>query len=203
MKTGSLSGQRGGCNSAPALAHELTTLELSPNDPEDNTSVRIGDKPASRHKRGTQSASRFRFLLLGCISLPACSTRCRIWRSHQRQTPGGWLFFNCLYLPHWDLDFIRRVLWKKFPIGWRRGQRVGSKLCSLCRRVDDHKQVLRNGRFSAFIFDTARKAFGVVQREGRGGRAHYAVAGGTSAISAEHPRFGAVGGTKRTMGVAL
>ena len=59
-----------GHNSPPALAHELTTLELSPNDYEDDTSVRIGDRPASRHRCSTRRASPFRFLLLGCISLP-------------------------------------------------------------------------------------------------------------------------------------
>ena len=41
-----------GCKSPPALAHELTTLELSRNDSEDDASVRIGDRPASRHRQG-------------------------------------------------------------------------------------------------------------------------------------------------------
>ena len=63
--------------------------------------------------------------------------------------------------------------------------------------------MLQHCRFSAFIFDTVGKAFGVVQREGGGGRGQQAVAGGTSVVSAEHPRFGAVGGTKGTMGAAL
>ena len=59
-----------GRNSPLALAHELTTLESSLDDSEDDTSVRIGDRPASRHRRGTRSVSPFRFLLMECISLP-------------------------------------------------------------------------------------------------------------------------------------
>ena len=76
-----------------------------------------------------------------------------------QQTPGVWQFFNRLYLPQWDLDFIRRVLWKKLPIGGRMGHHVGSKLCPLCHRLEDHEHMLRNCR-SAFIFDTVRKAQG-------------------------------------------
>ena len=77
-----------------------------------------------------------------------------------------WQFFTCLYLPQWDLDFIRRVLWEKLPIGGRMGHHMGSKLCPLCHRLEDHEHVLRHCRFLAFIFDTVRKAFGLVQREG-------------------------------------
>ena len=62
------------------------------------------------------------------------------------------------------------------------GHRVGSKLCPLCHRLEDHEHVLRHCRFSGFIFDTVRKAFGVVQREGGGGgRAQQVVPRGTSA----------------------
>ena len=85
-----------------------------------------------------------------------------------RQTPNMWQFFNRLYLPQWDLDFIWRVLWKNLPIGGRMGHRVGSKLCPLCHRLEDHEHVLWHYRFSPFIFDTVCKAFGVVQREGGG-----------------------------------
>ena len=56
-----------GCNSPPPV--ELTTVELSPDDSEGDTSVRIGDRPASHHRRGTRSASPFRFLLLGCTPM--------------------------------------------------------------------------------------------------------------------------------------
>ena len=46
------------------------------------------------------------------------------------------------------------------------GRRVGSKLCPLCRKHEDHEHVLRHCRFSALCFDTVRNAFGLVQREG-------------------------------------
>ena len=46
------------------------------------------------------------------------------------------------------------------------GHRVGSKLCPLCHELKDHEHVLRHCRFSAFRFDTDRKAFGMVQWEG-------------------------------------
>ena len=46
------------------------------------------------------------------------------------------------------------------------GHWVGSKLCPLCHRLEDHEHVLRPCRCSAFIFDIVRKAFGLVQREG-------------------------------------
>ena len=48
------------------------------------------------------------------------------------------------------------------------GHRVGSKLCPLCHKHEDHEHVLWHCFFSAFSFDTVRKAFGVVQREGGG-----------------------------------
>ena len=66
MKTRSPSGHGGGggCNSPPALAHELTALELSPDDSKDDTSVRIGDKPASRHRATRGRCPLFIFLLL-------------------------------------------------------------------------------------------------------------------------------------------
>ena len=51
--------------------------------------------------------------------------------------------------------------------GWM-GHPVGSKLCPLCHKLEDHEHVLRHCRFSAFIFDTMQNAFGVVQREGGG-----------------------------------
>ena len=46
------------------------------------------------------------------------------------------------------------------------GHRVGSKLCTLYQRLEDHEHVLRHCRLSPFILDTARKAFGLAQREG-------------------------------------
>jgi hypothetical protein len=33
-------------------------------------------------------------------------------------------------------------------------------------RLEDHRHVLKNCYFSGFMFDTVRKAFGLVQREG-------------------------------------
>ena len=47
-----------------------------------------------------------------------------------------WRAFGRLYLPKWDLDFIRRVLWKKLYFGGRMGHRVGSNLCSLCHKLE-------------------------------------------------------------------
>ena len=55
---------------------------------------------------------------------------------------------------------------EKIPSGGRMGHRVVSKLCPLCHWLEDHEHMLQHCRFSAFIFDTVRKAFGVVQREG-------------------------------------
>ena len=83
-----------------------------------------------------------------------------------RQPSKVWKHFGRLHLPKWDLDFMRRVLWKKLPISGRMGHRVGNKLCLLCHRLGDHEHVLRHCCFSAFMFDTTRKAFGRVQREG-------------------------------------
>ena len=76
-----------------------------------------------------------------------------------------WRAFGRLYLPKWDLDFIRRALWKTLPIGGRMGHRVGSKLRPLCHKLEDHEHVLWHCRFSPFIFDTVRKAFGVVRQD--------------------------------------
>ena len=42
-----------------------------------------------------------------------------------RHTPDVWQLFNCLYLPQWDLDFIRRVLWKKITHGGAHGPPCG------------------------------------------------------------------------------
>ena len=44
-----------------------------------------------------------------------------------RQPSEVWRHFNRLFLPQWDLDFMRPVLWKKLPIGGRMGHQVGSK----------------------------------------------------------------------------
>ena len=70
---------------------------------------------------------------------------------HPWQSPEVWRQFGRLFLPKWDLDFMRRVLWKKLPMGGCMGHRVGSKLCSLCNRLDDHEHVLWHCRFSAFM----------------------------------------------------
>ena len=43
------------------------------------------------------------------------------------------------------------------------GHWVGSKLCLPCHKLEDHEHVFRH-----FVFDTTRKAFGSVQREGGG-----------------------------------
>ena len=38
-----------------------------------------------------------------------------------RQPAEVWRLFGRLCLPAWDMDFMRRVLWKKLPIGdWMR-----------------------------------------------------------------------------------
>ena len=83
-----------------------------------------------------------------------------------QQDAAVWPRFCKLFLLAWDRDFIRRVLWKKLRIGSRMGQRVGSALCPLCSRLEDHTHVLCHCRFSAFVLDTVRKAFGLVQSEG-------------------------------------
>ena len=46
------------------------------------------------------------------------------------------------------------------------GHRVGSALCPLCHKLEDHPHVLRHCRFSVFMFDTVRKAFGLVHGDG-------------------------------------
>ena len=69
-----------------------------------------------------------------------------------RQSPEVWRAFGRLSLPKWDLDLMQRALWKKLPIGGRMGHRVGSKLCPLCHKLEDHKHVLRHRHFSPFIF---------------------------------------------------
>ena len=83
-----------------------------------------------------------------------------------RQEASMWQQFGRLYLPAWDRGFIRRVLWKKQPIGGRMGHRVGRALCLLCHKLEDHPHVLKHCRFLAFMFDTVKKAFGLVQRGG-------------------------------------
>ena len=82
-----------------------------------------------------------------------------------RQPLEVWCVFGRLYLPKWDLDFIQRALWKKLPIGGTMGHRVGTKLCPLCHKLEDHEHVLRHYRFSPFIFDTVPKAFGPVRQD--------------------------------------
>ena len=105
-----------------------------------------------------------------------------------------WRIFRRLFLPKWDMDFIRRTLWKKLPINGRMGHRVGNGKCPICGRLEDHEHVLRHCMFSAFCFDTVRKALGLVQKEGGGGdRAQQAALGGAGCVPAEHAGAGAVG----------
>ena len=86
-------------------------------------------------------------------------------RHEARQSKEVWRVFGCLHLPKWDLDFIRRVLWRKLPVGVRM-ERLGGELCPQCGRVEDHAHTLKRCYFSAFMFDTVRKAFGVAQGVG-------------------------------------
>ena len=86
-------------------------------------------------------------------------------RHEARQPEEVWRVFGCLHLPKWDLDFIRRVLWRKLPVGARM-ERLGGKLCPQCGRVEDHAHTLKRCYFSAFMFDTVRKAFGLAQGGG-------------------------------------
>ena len=86
-------------------------------------------------------------------------------RHEARQPKEVWRVFGCLHLPKWDLDFIWRVLWRKLPVGARM-ERLGGKLCPQCGRVEDHAHTLKRCYFSAFMFDTVRKAFGLAQGGG-------------------------------------
>ena len=83
-------------------------------------------------------------------------------RHAPRQPPPVWQAFGRLHLPRWDRDFIQRCPWKKLLVGTRM-ERLGGKLCPLDCRVEDHEHVFRNCFFSNFMFDTVRRAFGVVQ----------------------------------------
>ena len=83
-------------------------------------------------------------------------------RHEARQSKEVWRVFGCLHLPKWDLDFIRRVLWRKLPVGATM-ERLGGKLCPQCGRVEDHAHTLKRCYFSAFMFDTVRKAFGLAR----------------------------------------
>ena len=58
-----------------------------------------------------------------------------------RQPPEVWRAFKNLYLPTWDLDFVKRVLWGKLPVGVRQ-ERMGGQLCLLDGRVENHEHVL-------------------------------------------------------------
>ena len=85
-------------------------------------------------------------------------------RPEARQSRDVWWAFGWLYRPKWDLDFIPRVLWRKWPLRVRM-EWIGGKLCPLYGRVEDHSHALKNCYFSVVMFDTVRKAFGLV-REG-------------------------------------
>ena len=86
-------------------------------------------------------------------------------RPKARQPPEVWRVYNKLFLPRWDLDFIKRVLWRKLPVGVRQ-ERMGGKMCPLDGRVEDHQHVLKRCFFLGFMFDTVRKAFVLVPWEG-------------------------------------
>ena len=85
-------------------------------------------------------------------------------RHAARQPPEVWRAFERLYLPRWDKDFVRRCLWKKLPLGTRM-ERLGGKLCPLDNKVEDHEHVFRHCFFCNFMFDTVRRAFGLVESE--------------------------------------
>ena len=83
-------------------------------------------------------------------------------RHEPRQPPEVWQTFGQLFLPKWDRDFIRRALWRKLALGTRM-ERLGSKLCLLDGRVEDHEHVFCHCMFGAFMQSTVRKAFGLVE----------------------------------------
>ena len=82
-------------------------------------------------------------------------------RPEAQQPPAVWQAFSNLRLPKWDLDFIRRVLWRKLPVGvWM--EQMGGNLCPLDGRMENHEHVLWCCMFSPLLFDTLHKAFGLV-----------------------------------------
>ena len=86
-----------------------------------------------------------------------------------RQSPLVWKMFRKLFLPKWNLDFIRRALWKKLPIGGKMGHRVGNGKCPICGRLEDHEHLFWHCMFAAFYCDTEGKAYGVLPKERGGG----------------------------------
>ena len=52
--------------------------------------------------------------------------------------------FQPLVLATMGFEFRPARVAEKLPIGGRMGHRVGSKLCPLCHRLEDHEQVLRH-----------------------------------------------------------
>ena len=80
---------------------------------------------------------------------------------HVRQPPEVWRAFQNLCLPKWDLDFIKRVPWRKQPVGVR-VERMEGKLCPMDGSVETHERVLSHCQFSAVLFGTMRNAFGLV-----------------------------------------
>ena len=103
---------------------------------------------------------------LGAWAASLSSRRMLLYMQHRRrhparQTPEVWRAFQRLFPPRWDKDFIRRCLWKKLPVGTRM-ERLGGKVCSLDSKVETHEHVLRHYVFSPFLFDTVRRAFGLV-----------------------------------------
>ena len=88
------------------------------------------------------------------------------WRHPARQTLEVWQEFQRLFLQKWEKDFIRRCLWKKLPVGTRM-ERLGGKLCPLDSNVETHEHVFRHCFFSSFLFDTVRRAFGLVPAPSR------------------------------------
>ena len=49
------------------------------------------------------------------------------------------------------------------------GHGVGNGNCPIWGRLEDHKHLFRHCMFGPFYFDTVRKAFGVIPKEGGGG----------------------------------
>ena len=57
---------------------------------------------------------------------------------------------------------MRRVLWKRLPVGVHMEQ-LGGPNCPLDGRVEGHTHVLKNCFFSSFLFDNVRRAFGLAE----------------------------------------
>ena len=113
-----------------------------------------------------QAALDYKGAELGAWAATWSSRRMLLYMQHRRRHPARktlevWSAFQRLYLPRWDKNFITRCLWKKLPVGTRM-ERLGGKLCPLDSRVETHEHVFRHCFFRPFLFDTVRRAFGLV-----------------------------------------